>query len=139
MVAFEIKQVLERVNLLSTMSELDPSEFAEENGLADSLAQKFKKDELKPTQLRKIFHALKQIERGIKIENPEDKLDRTQIMKLLPELAYASGRGLIPKDFYDLMKTCLSSQKLKTNSDFMRLMDFLTAILAYHKMRRSKQ
>ena len=138
MAALEIEHVLDRMNQLSAMSDLDPSEFAEENGLADSLAQKFRKDDLKPTQLRKIFNTLKQIERGVKIRKLEDSLERTQLVRLIPELAYASGRGLIPKSFYELMKMCLSPQKLKTNEDFMRLMDFLTAILAYHKMRHPR-
>jgi CRISPR/Cas system CSM-associated protein Csm2 small subunit len=33
------------------------------------------------------------------------------------------------------MRTCLSAQKLKTNDDFIRLAEFVEAILAYHKYR----
>ncbi|MEW6375032.1 MAG: type III-A CRISPR-associated protein Csm2 [Thermodesulfobacteriota bacterium] len=131
--AYEIKEVLEELKKLVSMKELDASKFCEENGYADSLAQKFGKDELKPTQLRKVFHALKDIQRGLKSQ----PFDRTKVMKLLPEIAYASGRGLIPKTFYDLMKICLSKEKLKDKNDFEKVMDLLTSILAYHKMRHA--
>ena len=133
MAAYEVKQVLEEMKRLTRMKDLDPSKYCEEEGYADSLAQKIGKDELKPTQLRKVFHALKDIQRTLKSQ----PFDRSQVMKLIPELAYALGRGLIPKPFYDLMRICLSKEKLQNNDDFERLMDFLTAILAYHKMRHA--
>ncbi len=131
--AYEIKDIIEEIKKLKSIKELDPSKFYEENGFADSLAQKFKKDELKATQLRKIFHALKELHREIKFK----PFDRTKVMKLLPEIAYASGRGLIPKQFYDLLKICFSKEKMKDKEDFERIMDFLTSILAYHKMRNA--
>lgn len=131
MAAYEVKQVLEEVKKLNSLKDLDPSKFCEEEGYADSLAKNF--DKLKPTQLRKFFHALKDIQRGLRAQ----RFDRAKIIRLLPELAYASGRNLIPKEFYDLMKICLSEDKLKDIEDFEKLMDFLTAILAYHKMRHA--
>jgi CRISPR-associated protein Csm2 len=131
--AYKIQEILNEIKRLESMKDLDVSKFCEENGYADSLVQEFKKEkeELKATQLRKIFHALKVLQRETKFK----EFDRTKIMKLLPELAYASGRGLIPKSFYELMKICLGREKLKDKDDFERVMDFITAILAYHKMR----
>lgn len=134
MAAYEVKQVLEEARRLTRMKDLDPAKFCEEEGYADSLAQKFGKDELKPTQLRKIFHALKDIQQKLKSQ----PFEQIKVMRLMPELAYASGRGLIPKSFYELMKICMSKERLKDKEDFDRMMDFLTAILAYHKMRHTK-
>lgn len=133
MAALSVNEVLEQVKALPTMSRLDPARFAEEDGLADSLAQKFGKEDLKPTQLRKVFHELKAIQREIKSKDLQDQFERTRVVKLMPTLAYACGRGLIPKEFYELMKTCLSPQKLVTNEDFLQVVEFVTAILAYHK------
>ncbi len=109
------------------------------------MADAFVKDksvELKPTQLRRVFHALKEKERKFRGKNEGDILeaeDRREIYLLLPELAYARGRRLIPQNFYELMRLCLSSEKLKTIGDFRRLVQFVTAILAYHKYREKEK
>lgn len=143
---YSIREVKEKIQELSAMSELDPSLFCEEEGLADSLIQKFKEQrkDLKPTQLRKVFQELKAIQRAVlrKIIVEEDKKlpfadeYRTKVVKLMPYLAYSVGRGLIPKDFYELIKLCLSTEKLKTYGDFLRVADFVETIMAYHKFRQ---
>jgi len=142
--AIPINEVINGIKALPSMSALKVSDFAEENGLADSAAKYFvqkdeneRKERLKPTQLRKVFHSLKNVERKVKGKRNEP-FDRVEILNILPELAYALGRDLIPKEFYDLMKECLSQQKLKTVDDFYQFMKFLEAILAYHKYRTSK-
>ena len=133
MPALTVQEVKERIAALDSMSALKREDFCEENGLADSLAQRFGKEELKAVQLRKVFQELKaiqrEVERGIKTEEDRQRsFDRTRVVGLMPILAYTSGRGLIPKDFYEILRDCLSAQKLKTN-------EFVEAILAYHKFR----
>jgi CRISPR-associated protein Csm2 len=123
---------------LSTVPSL---EDFEPGGLADELAKGYK-GRLKATQLRRFFHAIKNIERGMRSYKDEDQLPaeiRGKLLPLIPELAYAQGRGLIPDDFYRLMKASLSSQKLQTVKDFRLLTEFLTAVLAYHKLYESKK
>jgi CRISPR type III-A-associated protein Csm2 len=131
----DIQSVLEAIRRKETMSELQPEEFAEEGQLADQVAGHFGKDDLKPTQLRKVFHTLKRMQQGVKGKKADDPFDRTELLKLIPELAYATGRGLLPQKFYELLRLCLSSEKVKTNADFLRAFDFVEAILAYHKFR----
>ncbi|MBU1207731.1 MAG: type III-A CRISPR-associated protein Csm2 [Proteobacteria bacterium] len=114
---------------------LSVEEFAEQDKLADQLAAEFRTS-LKPTQLRKIFHAIKAIERRFKGEDDSkrfDPQDKVEVRLLVPELAYARGRDLIPQKFYELMRQCLSEQKLQSLGDFRRLAQLLTALLAYHK------
>lgn len=114
---------------------LAPADFAPEGLVADHLARDFK-DKLNATQMRKVFHTIKRIERGLKGKLKEQPLgaeERSEISLLSPSLAYAVGRELLPKDFYDLMKTCLASDKMQTVEDFRRLTQLLTAILAYQK------
>jgi len=130
--------ILEELKKTGTLAELlDPEYFAEPGQVAERLAEKYvKSGELKPTQLRKIFHALKEKERSLKGKNDEEGLDpgtKAELRLFIPELAYACGRKLIPKDFYELMTLCLSSSKLQRVGDLRILMRFLEAVLAYHK------
>jgi CRISPR-associated protein Csm2 len=131
--------VLRELEKQDTLTDLLPvEEFAGENKLADQLASEFAeiRPPLKPTQLRKVFHAIKTIERSFKGDeagSPLEPQDKVAIRLLVPELAYARGRDLIPQKFYDLMRRCLGEQKLRTVGDVRRLAQFLTALLAYHK------
>jgi len=128
------RDVIEKIKRLKSMGDLDPAFFAEEGGEADRLAQEFK-GKLNPAQLRKIFGALKQIDRIVKADPDEKILSRSTINRLIPELAYALGRKLIPREFYELTSLSLSQSKLQTVRDFRRLMEFLTALVAYQKLR----
>lgn len=149
MAAMTITQIQKQIADLRIMRDLKPTDFSEEDGLADSLVQYFLseskekkgKKELKINQLRKVFHSIKSIQRSLepKIRKRSDvkdmAFDRSMIATLQVNLAYARGRQLIPEEYYDIMKQCLSQQKLQTNEDFMRVADFSEAILAYYKFR----
>lgn len=133
------KNIIEELEKKGSFSELLRIEdFAEEGKVADQLAREFRKS-LKPTQLRRIFHAIKEVERNLKeVKKDHDKKEltsqnRSRIFRLLPELAYARGRLLIPQTFYRLMRISLGTEKLKTVKDLRVFIEFLTAILAYHK------
>lgn len=132
---YSVGQIKDHIKNLSSMSALKPEDYCEEGGLAHSLVQAkgFGKDDLKVTQLRKVFGELQKIHRKVEREAKEGKFDRSQILSLLPVLAYARGRKLIPADFYELMRMSLDGQKLQTNEDFLRFYDFFRAIIAYHK------
>lgn len=134
--ALRSENILSELEKRGTLEALLPiEEFAEQGKLADQLAEEFRTT-LKPTQLRKIFHEIKAIEgrfRGKKGSIPIDSESKMEIRLLIPELAYARGRDLIPQKFYELIRRCLSDQKLQTVADFRRLSQLLTALLAYHK------
>jgi len=113
----------------NTMAMLSPIKYAEENGLADQFARDIRA-ELKPTQLRRFFHQIKSLQRQVE---QTGEFDRTKIALVMPALAYAVGRTLIPVDFYELMKFCFGADRCKTKADFENSVQFLEAILAYHK------
>jgi CRISPR type III-A-associated protein Csm2 len=138
MPALSVDQVKERIKRLNTMSELEQKDFCEEDGLADSLAQRFGKEALKPTQLYKVFQELKRIERNIKGKEDES-FNRNEVIHLLPIMAYNTARGHIPEPFYEIIKECLSSGRLHTNKDFIRVVEFISAVLAYHKYQTQKK
>lgn len=132
-----ILDVLQRDAPLSSILHLE--DFAEPDKLADRLAREYT-GSLKPTQLRRFFHAIKDVERDIRGLRDEEALPpniRRQLLPLMPELAYARGRALIPENFYRLLKACLDSRRLRTVGDLRLLAQFLTAILAYHKLYES--
>ncbi|NPV86942.1 MAG: type III-A CRISPR-associated protein Csm2 [Anaerolineae bacterium] len=137
-----IDNVIAEIRKLGSMSALQPQTFAEEGGYADKVAQD-SKDKLKPTQLRKVFTEVKQIRRKLEREcrteaDWSQPFDRTDLLRLMPVLAYSQARGLLPKEVYELFKLIFSKEKLKTNRDFERTADFLEAVLAYHKYHNPK-
>ncbi|MCL6476034.1 MAG: type III-A CRISPR-associated protein Csm2 [Firmicutes bacterium] len=130
-----IQQVIDRIKRLNRLSELDVREFALEGGLADQVVQAIGTASLKPTQLRKVFHTLKTMQRDVDRANRSDPFDSAKLLQLMPTLAYAVGRELIPKDFYQLLREVFKPERLPTNADFLRAFEFVEAILAYHKYR----
>jgi CRISPR-associated protein Csm2 len=131
-----IQPVIDRIKQLQRLSELEVQEFALEGGLADQVVQAIGTASLKPTQLHKVFHTLKTMQQEVKKRaNPSEPFDSAELLQLMPTLAYAVGRELIPKEFYQLLREVFDPKRLSTNADFLRAFEFVKAILAYHKYR----
>lgn len=94
---------------------------------------------MKPNQLRKVFHELKRMELETRQKGKKDSSDpfeNQRIYLLIPQLAYAKARELIQEDFYTLMKLIIGDSKttkVKSIADYRRFVEFMTAIVAYHK------
>lgn len=128
-------EVKTKIQQLTSFSALNPEYYAVENGAAYVVAKGAIKDkEMKTTQFRKFFGHIKQLEAQTKGKALSDRIETSKLSLIMPELAYALGRGLISKEFYELMKESLSPSKIKTVADFKSFVNFLSAILAYHKM-----
>lgn len=132
----DFEKVIREINNLSMLKDMTSKEFADEGGYADLIAQSSRRS-LKTTQLRKFFAALRDI------ENQKNWADMEMKFYLLkPQLAYSQGRRLIPREFHDLMKLCMRKVDVGTDEDkvenFKRMMDFLEAIVAYHKFYNPK-
>ncbi len=136
----EITEITQKIKKAKNLSDvLKPEVFAPPNGWADKITKQLKEQhnkdkkipELKTSQLRKIFAEVKDIcEKRIKGLTD----DNTELYLLYPKLAYAQGRDLMPRNFYELLIACLD--KLKNNADkkdFKRFEEFMTAIVAYNK------
>lgn len=131
-----IREIQEQIRALPSMASLTPEKYAEEGGLAESFVLEIRGD-LKPTQLRKVFHHIKDLQREIK-QKPE-AFNRAKLALIMPTLAYSVGRKLIPQEFYDLMKLCFGPEKCKTRADFESAANFLEAIMAYHKYHSTRK
>jgi len=131
-----VQDVRTRLAGLARMSYLTPDEFAEEGGLADVVARELGNN-LKPTQLRKVFTEIKRVRVQVTKAQPGAPFERASLLKLMPTLAYAVGRKLLPEEFYEILKLILGRQRVQTNADFVRTADFVEAVLAYHKYRNA--
>ena len=131
----EISKITQKIKQAKKLSEvLKPEVFAPPEGWAYKVVQELrnkKGTKLKTSQLRKIFAEVKDIcDKQIK----GIQTDKTELYLLYPKLAYAQGRDLMPKNFYNLLVACLD--KLKENADkddFKMFEEFMTAIVAYNK------
>jgi CRISPR-associated protein Csm2 len=130
-------KLIVRIQNMANLTDLKIKEISEESGLAHQKAREFKG--LNTTQLRKFFAEVKYIEKELKPENSNFDNVKDKIFLLQPQLAYASGRNLIPPGFYKLMSVCLQkidvenvAEKQKKDNYF-RFTKFLEAIVAYHK------
>ena len=129
----ELKQRLQQKGTLTRL--LTPDDFASENQVAAKIAYDHKND-LKPNQTRRIFHTIKRIEQRTRRKTDDDLLTdkyRLDLTLLSPELAYAVGRDLIPREFYEVLKLCLHKDKMQTVGDLRRLEQFVSAVVAYQK------
>ena len=126
--------VINMINRYPSMSAMPIEAFAEEGKLADQFVSALRRGKnINATQLRKFFHAIKNIQRQVQ---KGEEFHRGDIARMMPMLAYAVGRNeLIPRDFYDLMKLCFGAEKCQTKEDFLRAADFLEAVMAYHKFQ----
>jgi CRISPR-associated protein Csm2 len=130
--------VLEDIRSLPRMSAIPVEKYAEENGWADLFVQDLVRNrnkELKANQLRRFFHKIKQIQHQVETTN---SFKYAQVASVMPVLAYARGRELIPEEFYELMKLCFGSERCREAADFLAAANFLEAVMAYHKYRTGK-
>jgi len=128
-----IHDIVGAVKAMPSMRQLQPEKFAEKEGWADRVARN---SAIKSTQLRKIFHYVKDLKR--EFQKSEKGFNRAKVAMLMPMLAYAKGRNLIPEDFYELMSLCFGQQRCSSVDDFNSAADFLEAIMAYHKYHHPK-
>lgn len=136
--AYSIDEAIAHIRRLDRLEHLKEEDFCQEGGLADGPMADFidRREPLKPTQLRKIFNELIAYERRFKPGGTGD-FSKAELIRVLPKLAYATGRDLIPKDFYDLMTECI--KKVNSGADFLQFMAYVRALMAYHKYETKYQ
>lgn len=130
-------KLIVRIRNMVNLTDLPIKDISEENGLAHQKAREFKS--LNTTQLRKFFSKVRDIEKNLNSKNSNFDKVKDEIFLLQPQLAYASGRNLIPPGFYKLMSVCLQKIDVENvpeeqkKDNYFRFTKFLEAIVAYHK------
>ncbi|MDI9609342.1 MAG: type III-A CRISPR-associated protein Csm2 [Candidatus Verstraetearchaeota archaeon] len=132
----EIVEVRSAITKLNRMSDLKAKDFADLEGYAAKVAKSLGKES--NSQLRKFFEPLVEIESRLKRGESWGKLEGKLHMSI-PMLAYAVGRDLVPRSFFELMEVCIKKVVVEGDTDdqkkesFGRFMEFLRAIVAYNK------
>lgn len=138
----EINEIVGKIKQFEMLKDMEPKVFADEEGYADVISRRLAQErsirpKLKTSQLRKFFGAIRDIER----EKEWNKME-TQFYLLKPKLANSRGRELIPEEFYQVMKVCMSKVDQGSEEDkvenFNCMVDFLEAIVAYYKYYNPK-
>ena len=107
-----------------------PDRVIEEGGeplveAAEKLGEKLVARNLKTSQIRKVYGAVKKIQMG-------DKFHRNDLIMLKPKLAYAAARNNEVTDLKDALTQAID----RIGDDpqrFKNFVDFFEATLAYHK------
>ncbi|KUO42844.1 MAG: hypothetical protein APU95_02965 [Hadesarchaea archaeon YNP_N21] len=138
--ANDIEEIIESIGKLHSLKELKVEAFAPQGRYAEKIALAFR-EKLKTAQLRKFFDSLRKIERDLE-KKPWDSL-KAEFLMLEPRLAASVARKLVPDQFYRLMKVCFdkvnnAAGEGEKKESFTRLMQFLEAIVAYHKYHEEK-
>lgn len=127
-----IEKIIEEIKNRRKFKEVKVDEFAKAESWADLIAQSLG-DKMKTTQLRKVFTSIKLMDQRTKGKLESEQFNDPDLYMLLPQMAYAKARKLIIPEFYDLIKTVINDGKIVDIGDFRRFVQFLTAIVAYHK------
>ena len=129
----KIKEIIQKIDNLQNLSQLDEKEIAEEEGYAERVAEEVRN--LKTTQLRKFFSEIKANERELKEKGWKSIEGRFYMTR--PNLAYAKARKLVPDQFFKLVDACMKQvdkgDDERKKENYKRFVQFLEAIIAYHK------
>jgi CRISPR-associated protein Csm2 len=129
----DIDVILRDIKKLDMFKDLDIKLLADEGKYADTLANKLRN--MKTTQLRRFFGAVKEIEKNLNGKSWEDVEADFYLLK--PKLAYAKGRKLIPAEFHEVVKISMNKVDVGDNEDkianYKMFVRFLESIVAYHK------
>jgi len=129
----EVESILKEIEELRMLKDLKEKKIADEEGYADTIASRLRG--MKTTQLRKFFDSIRKIKEELKDGGWEDVEAEFYLLK--PKIAHARGRNLIPEEFNELMKVCMRKVDIGEIQDkkenFERMVDFLEAVVAYHR------
>lgn len=138
----ELDRVKEKINNLKSLKYYEVEEFVKFGGDADKITQQLGNSDIKTSQLRKFFAAVKEIELNLKEKNEWDEKAKMDFYLLMPKLAYANGRDVISNRFFDLMKIIMekigSGNQEDILEDFSRFVQFLEAIVAFYKVNNPR-
>ena len=90
------------------------------------IAYKLAKDDLKYSQLRRFFDAIKELDTKENLEIRKEKLFLFQI-----QLVNGMARQKKLEPFVKVLLAIISRDWVKSNDDFRRLFDFLDAVVAF--------
>jgi len=104
---------------------------------AKTIADSGKRDENKPTQLRKFYDEIGLWDQKIR-QNRDQYSEYLPLIKMInAKVAYANGRRLVDDNFRDLMRHCLD-QVTEERQSFETFKLFFEAFMGFYKMHKPK-
>ncbi len=94
-----------------------------------------KQQKLETNQVRKFLDAVNRLKADLAEKGDFSKIE-TEVVLLKPKLAYAAARQKAAKPLGDVISAAID--KVHTNEDFERLVQFIESIIAYHKAEGGK-
>jgi len=123
----KLRQAKEQGRLIQFIKNISEADMYKPDGLVSELARELRNN-VKPTQLRKFFFLLKQVKE--KIRGKEDYT--REVLKIYPLLHYAVARGVINKDFAELLTFLLEAGE-EDREAMEKVIYFIESFVAYHK------
>ena len=130
----DLKEKLKEEKPLTAI--LSREDYCTEKGIANEIVNKKYINTM--NQLRDFFEPIDRLYEKVKREIPNKNFDH--INYLLPlhfELANRVARDVVKKDFYELIKSIIHTDVLKTYADFFCFHELLCAIIAFQKYNES--
>lgn len=126
----ELKK-LEKSEKRNLSAFLNAKDYSYKDGIAYQYAEHLKRKNMNTAQIRNIFSTIKEIEQENRNKSKDELINDSKKYKLLSQVAYAVGRKVVPKDFYDFMEYCVI--RIENKDDLDRFVNFFEAIIAYFK------
>lgn len=115
-----------------SFEKLSAKDFAAKGKFADTFMKAHFKD-IKINQLRNFFSGVQTCQKQLH-GKPGEFEDSLALLQM--NLAYDFGRNVIPREFYDTMTQSLG--KVRVPKDFERFVQFVQALIAYHKFHANQ-
>lgn len=129
----EIDEVINEIKKYDQLKDIDMKVLVDKDtGFAFKIAKFSKSKRMKTNQLRKFFGAVRKIEGKTSWDEIEP-----QFYLLKPRMAASTGRGKIPKEFFNVISVTMDKVAVGDNDEnlenFKIFVEFFEAIVAYHK------
>ncbi|HHU55704.1 MAG TPA: type III-A CRISPR-associated protein Csm2 [Acholeplasmataceae bacterium] len=123
-----IRGICNIINQANTLKEvLTVKNISLPGGYAETVAKNIK--DINPSQLRKFFDTAKIAQQRKSFESSCNTL-----FTLVPQMAYSVGRELCDPNLFELIKSCIKPEKIKSFDDIDAFVNLFEYILAYSKL-----
>ena len=129
----EINNVINEMKKYDQLKDIDMKDLVDKDtGYAFKIAEFSKSKRMKTNQLRRFFGAVRKIEGKTSWSEMEP-----QFYLLKPRMAASTGRGKIPKEFFNVISVAMDKVAVGDDEEnlenFKLFVEFFEAIVAYHK------
>jgi len=134
---YGIRKLREAVKNGKLKDELTDENILKPGRYADCIAKDIqRRRDFNANQLRKVFAQIMEIKTELDKGSDKERI-ATKVWELYPRLAYARGRELIPKEFYELLVDLLgeAEEDIDIAKKVVKLIQSIVAYYRFHKLK----